>query len=93
MESDYSITRAIKHGHLKVVEFLLSQTDDFFKRDCIFWASEYGQLEILEFAIKEYKIDINSLYHSLFAAAENGHLNVVKFFIDRETLLQRFCWS
>ena len=84
VESDYSITRAIKHGNLKVVKFLLSQTDDdFFKRDCIFWASEYGQLEILEFAIKEYKIDINSLYHSLFAAAENGHLNVVKFFIDR----------
>ena len=81
----YSFRENIENGDIKYVKSLLKEDTVFDVRlssDATNIASEFGQLEILKLFLSDNRIKI--MRTELIKAAENRHLNIVKYLFDNQ---------
>ncbi|EFA81970.1 hypothetical protein PPL_05204 [Heterostelium album PN500] len=72
------LTKAIKHGHLSIVQFLHDQNiDNLFTPETMNFASSTGRLDIVKF-LNENRSE-GCTRDAMDSAAINGHLHIVKY--------------
>jgi hypothetical protein len=78
----FAIYNAARGGHLELVKFFADKTKNYF------WAFHaalrYGHISVVEYLINELKVDddVNGLYY----ASIGGHIDLIKMFINRQSL-------
>jgi len=89
-DNDWALIRASKHGHLPVVQFLISHGADVhaLNDNALCWASNNGHLDVVKFLVQVGHANVNADGDnddglcSLHRASEHGHLPVVQFLVE-----------
>ena len=84
--NNYSVKSAAINGHFELVKYLVGKgadiNEDLF--DTLHWVIRNGHLQVLQYIMEQSDIDINKK-HVMQIAIEDGHLDIVKFFIELGT--------
>lgn len=79
---------AASNGYISAIQYLLPRIKHNTKESALITAAKRGQLNVIEFLLRKHA---NLLFQNkqgispLKAAAENGHINVTKFFWEKQT--------
>lgn len=87
-KSSYTIRKASKYGHVKIVELLLKDNradPSAYNNDAIVDASKRGYVEIVDLLLKDKRVNpCLSTKSALILACLNGHFEVVKLILKHK---------
>ncbi|MEX0597186.1 MAG: ankyrin repeat domain-containing protein, partial [Candidatus Paceibacterota bacterium] len=79
-----AMDKAAENGHLEVVEWLHKNRTEGCSSDCAMKATRNGRLDVVKFLVKQ-RIEIQRhLDGAIELAIQYGHLEIIKFFYDKE---------